>query len=412
LNNSEKIIIIGAGIAGTTAAKSLRDEGFQGELTLIDANESFPFDRPPLSKKYLSDDLEKDELMLEEETFYQEKKIKLLLNRNVINFDLKKKSVMDQKGESHYFDKLLIATGSKLKKLDYIKGFNLKGIHYLKTLLHANQLKESIKSAHKFVIIGGGFIGLEVAASLTEMGKKVTIIESNKYPLTRLFGEEIGKHIKKIHSDKGIELLTNRRVDEFIGDTNIKYVLTNKGEKIYCDEVLVSVGVLPNTDVFEDTLESDNGILVNEYCETSQPDVFAVGDCAKWPYGIDKEMIRVEHWDHAKNQGRTAALNMLNPKSSNYDTIPYFWSDQLHLYIQYLGHHSSWDNKILRGDIKSNQFTIFYLLKDKVVAALIVNDPKNVLPARKLISKGIKINAEELSNQDIKLKKIIKNKVL
>jgi 3-phenylpropionate/trans-cinnamate dioxygenase ferredoxin reductase component len=412
MSEQTRVVIIGAGIAGINAAKTLRDNQFKGEITLIDGDSNLPYDRPPLSKEFIAGVMVEDDILLHPATFYQDNQIDLRLGNKVIEIQPTKKELTLDNRDIIHWDKLLITTGSKLRRLQNLDDLNFENVFYLKTLRDADYLKEKLASLNHLVIIGAGFIGLEVAASLVALGKKVTVFEAAKTPLTRVLGEDMGNYIADVHRSKGIEIYTDDYITNFIGDTNLKKIETKDGIKLECDGILVGIGVTPDSLLSEGILDYEDGIVIDEFCETSVSNIYAAGDCARWTYSVSGEKIRIEHWDHALNQGRNAAINMLNPKSETYETIPYFWSNQHHLAIQYLGHPTQWDQTVLRGQLEKDQFTMFYLLGNTVVGALIVNQPKNVLPIRRLINQKIAVNAEELGDETKKLRDFVKQKTL
>lgn len=411
MGENARIVIIGAGIAGVNAAKTLRDNQFTGQITLIDGDTNIPYDRPPLSKEFIAGVMGEDDNYLHPESFYKENQIDLLLGNKVMEINPTKKEIIVDNGNVIHWDKLLITTGSKLRRLQNLDDTNFENVFYLKTRKDADYLKEKLASLNHLVIIGAGFIGLEVAASLIALGKKVTVFEAAKTPLARVLGEDMGNYIAGVHRSKGIEIYTDDYITNFMGDTILKNIETKDGRKMECDGILVGIGVTPDSFLTEGILDYEDGILIDEFCETSVSDIYAAGDCARWTYPISGEKIRIEHWDTALNQGRNAAINMLNPKSETYQTIPYFWSNQHHLAIQYLGHPTQWDETVVRGEISTDQFTMFYLLKNTVVGALIVNQPKNVLPIRRMIHQQIEVNVEELGDETKKLRDLVKQKI-
>lgn len=308
-------------------------------------------------------------------------------------------------GRSFQWDKLLLATGANLRKLT-VKGSELGNIFYLKTLSDAKQIKETLSDAKNVVVIGSGFIGAEIASSCRHAGIDVTLFERAPLPLARIFGDEIGKYFLQLHEDKGIDFITDDSIVEFIGKDHVEQVVSQKGRIIDCDAVIVGIGVEPNTQLGQDFIKVDKGYVVNEYGETSVPDIYAAGDCTMWPYR--GKHIHVEHWDHAMNHGKTVAKNMVNKEEKEiYERVPYFWSDQYNHRIQYVGYTTEWSKTILRGDFNANQFTYFYLDDQNVVqAALIMNEPRNVMQLQRLIKGKKAVNLEELAEPSIPLRKI------
>lgn len=401
------IVIIGAGMSGVNAAKSLVNNHFEGKITLIDEDSSLPYDRPPLSKEFLQGDKEVSDILLYTEKFYNNNNINLKLGTKVEKIQSKSKKITLEDGDFFYWDKLLISTGSKLKHLKSLDIHNFDNIYYLRTQKDSIKLKEKLRSSNHFVIFGAGFIGLEVASSFAIHGKKVTVIEPEDTPLARVLGRDMGEYIANIHRSNGVEVITGDYAVDYEGDSSVQKLTTKQGRIISCDGVLVSIGVEPRLPHIEEgTLKQNNGITVNQYCETSIPDVYASGDCASWPYSAKDNLVRVEHWDHAINQGRCAADNMCQPEPKAYNTIPYFWSDQHRIRFQYLGHPKKWDHTILRGDTENNKFTLFYMLNNTIVGVFIANQPANVLPARRMIGKDVASDPMILCNEDKKLKDI------
>lgn len=405
----DRIVILGAGIAGVHAAKELRRNGFNGSIALIDRDKNLPYDRPPLSKEFLRGEYEESDILLDKKQYFIDNDIELYLGKNVIDLDISNKMVLFDDGEKLQWSKLLITTGSKVRKLNNVSGCELEGIHYLKNLTDARRLRDKLASVSRIAIVGGGFIGLEVAASCRKLGIDVTVIERANAPLSRVLGPSMGEFIANVHRSKGVDLITNDGVSEFQGTNKVEAIVTSSNKRIECDAVLVGIGVYADMTLAGDYLEhNNNGYIVDSYCETSEPGIFAAGDCAEWKYPMNDNYIRIEHWDHAMNQGIAAANNILNPKSLPYNTTPYFWSDQYDLSLQYFGHVTEWDETIIRGNVEDQKFTQFYINNNKVEGAFIVNDAKSVLPTRKLISKGIEVNSDDLGDVNIELKKLSK----
>lgn len=255
------------------------------------------------------------------------------------------------------------------------------------------------------VIIGAGFIGAELASVCRAQGIEVTIMERSSVPMAQVLGEEIGEYVLRLHHNHGVDFITNDSIKAFHGDKKVEKVETTNGKSIDCQAVVIGIGVEPNMIFTHQDLEVNRGYIVNEFGETSLPNVYAAGDCVMWPY--KDELIHVEHWDHAVNHGQVVAKNMVHEKVERYIRVPYFWSDQYNTRLQYIGYAKSWNKTVVRGNKDAGEFTYFYLDKENVIlAAMIVNEPKNVLPIRKLINKGSSIDIDALQNTEVSLKKL------
>lgn len=402
--SKKPIVIIGAGIAGFHAAKTLRNEGYEGRIVLIDRDTHLPYDRPPLSKEYMLGESSESEIYLLNQESLDNLGIELKLGVEVSSIDMEKQVVLTLDGTEIEWEKLLLTTGSRLRKLQ-VEGADLEGVHYLKTLSDAKSLRRKLDDVQQVVIIGAGFIGAELASSLKKLGKDVTIIELMPLPLAHILGDKMGEYFLQLHKSEGVNIITEDGTVEFGGKEHVENVLTEKGKSIPCQAVIVGVGVLPNASLGAEKLDVDRGYIVNEYGETSLPNVYAAGDCTVWPYKGTN--IHIEHWDHALNQGNNVAKNMLGEKQTPYTTVPYFWSDQYGHRLQYFGHTKNWDTTVLRGNIKDNQFTYFYLNENGIIeAALIMNQPQNALAVRRLIKQQKPIDPELLSNPVVNLKKV------
>lgn len=401
---AKSIVIIGAGVAGIHAAETLRNEGFTGRILLIDRDTHLPYDRPPLSKEYMLGELTEMEISLRSDERLRDLRIELRLNIEIVSIDPKKQIVITADDEVIEWEKLLLTTGSSLRHLQ-VKGSDLEGIHYLKTLNDANTIREKLTDIQQVAIVGAGFIGAELASSFKKLGKEVTVLERAPLPLARILGDEMGGYLLQLHQSQGVDIITEDSVVGFEGTTQVEKVLTEKGGAIPCQAVIVGVGVIPNTLLSNKELQVDRGYVVNEFGETSLPNVYAAGDCAMWPYR--GENIHIEHWDHAVNHGKCVAKNMLGGDLTSYTTIPYFWSDQYNHRLQYFGHTKDWQTTVLRGDMGDKQFTYFYLNESSVVeAALLVNQPKNALAVRRLIKEQQAVDPDLLSNPEMNLKKV------
>ncbi|MEB7754889.1 NAD(P)/FAD-dependent oxidoreductase [Staphylococcus pseudoxylosus] len=404
-NSNQTIVIVGSGVSGVYAAESLREEGYTGKIALIDKDTNIPYDRPPLSKEFILNEVRENDINLISKEKFKELDIDLKLGVTVININIDKKVIILSNGEKIVWNKLILATGSSLRTLQ-LDGSNLDGIHYLKTLDDALSLKEKLKNINHITIVGAGFIGAELASSLKKMGKEVTILERSPLPLAHILGQEMGEYFLKMHQNSGVKTIMKDSVMQFKGQKNVEEIITENGKVIPCQAVVVGIGVIPNTHLLQNKLKIERGYVVDEYCQTSIPDVYAVGDCSMWPF-LGKH-INVEHWDHAMNHGQNAAKNIIKGHSIAYTTVPYFWSDQYDKRLQYFGHSKNWKNTLLRGSIDDGMFSYFYLDENNIIeAALLVNKPKEAISVRRLIKEQTPIDINALADTNIKLKECI-----
>ncbi|MCM3519825.1 FAD-dependent oxidoreductase [Staphylococcus xylosus] len=404
-NSNQTIAIVGSGVSGVYAAESLRAEGYTGKIALIDKDTNMPYDRPPLSKEFILNEVSENDINLIGKEKFKELDVDLKLGITVMDIDIDEKVIILSNGEKIVWNKLILATGSSLRTLQ-LDGANLDGIHYLKTLNDALSLKEKLKNINHITIVGAGFIGAELASSLKKLGKEVTILERSPLPLSHILGEEMGKYFLQMHQNSGVQTIMEDSVVQFNGQKNVEEVVTKKGKVIPCQAVVVGVGVIPNTQLLDNKLNIERGYVVDEYCQTSIPDVYAVGDCSMWPF-LGKH-ISVEHWDHAMNHGQHAAKNIIKGNSIAYTVVPYFWSDQYDKRLQYFGHSKNWKNTLLRGSIDDGMFSYFYLDENNIIeAALLVNKPKEAISVRRLIKEQKPIDINALADTNIKLKKCI-----
>ena len=403
--SKEHYLIVGGSTAGNSAVETLRKEGFDGRVTLIGRESDRPYDRPPLSKEYLRGEKEEEKVYFKPAEFYQEQEIDLKLGASVSSLDTSNRTVELDSGESLSFDKLLLATGSRARKLD-IPGNRLDGVHYLRTIGSSRRLAGDIEKGSKVVLVGAGFIGLEVAASCRMKGLEVTILEIEEVPLRHAIGEELGNICADIHRDQGVEFRLGEGITEIQGDGRAERVITSSGAELTCDVVVIGVGALPDTGLVRNSdIETDDGIIVNEFCETNVPGVYAAGDVASWWHPGLGRRIRVEHWDNAINQAATAARNMLGRQES-YSPVLYFWSDQYDYNIQYVGEAHGPDKIIYRGDPKEKKFSAFFIKDGLVQATFSVNSFRDINASRRLIADKVAIDEKQLVDPDVNLRKL------
>ena len=363
--------IVGAGLAGAKAAETLRQEGFDGRLVLLGAEPERPYERPPLSKEYLRGEAEREQPFVHEARFYAEHRIDLRVGENVVRLDPARRELALGSGERLGYDRLLLATGSAPRRLS-IPGGELEGVRYLRTVGDSDALRARLDAGGRLVIVGAGWIGCEVAASARQRGVGVTVIAPHSVPFERVLGAEVGAIYRDLHVDHGVEMLLGTAVTAFEGAGRVERVRTQDGRTIESDAVVVGVGATPRAMLAAAAgLAVDNGILVNERLETSVPGIFAAGDVANQLHP-SLGRLRVEHWDNALQQGPAAARSMLGSNES-YARVPYFFSDQYDVGMEYSGHANDWDRVVFRGDPAAREFIAFWLREGHVLVGMNVN---------------------------------------
>ena len=371
------VVIVGAGAAGTVAAVTLRREGYAGRITLLDAGDSTPVDRPNLSKDYLAGNAPEEWIPLFPDSFYTENSIELTLQSRVTSIDTASKSVLLENGSRIEFDALLLTTGAEPIRLDMPNAG--QKVHYLRTLNDSRAIIERAKTAKSAVVIGASFIGLEVAASLRTRGLDVTVVAPETVPLERILGAELGQFIKGVHESHGVKFRLGQTVTAVSADG----ATTSTGDNLPADLIVAGVGVRPNVALAEQAgLATDKGVLVNEYLETSVPGIYAAGDIAKWPDPHTGQNIRVEHWVVAERQGQCAARNIIRAKSGKrerFDQIPFFWSNHYDVAIGYSGNAMKWEAVEISGNLEENDAAVRFRSGDKTLAiATISRDRENL----------------------------------
>jgi 3-phenylpropionate/trans-cinnamate dioxygenase ferredoxin reductase subunit len=369
---NQTFIIAGASLAGAKAAEELRNEGFDGQLLLIGDEQERPYERPPLTKDYLRGESPREKAYVHEEGFYAEHDIELLTGTVVTELDPARQRITLADGRELGYDRLLLSTGAEPRRLP-APGAELDGVCYLRSLADCDVLRARLEGSPRVVVIGAGWIGSELAASARQLGADVTVVESASVPLERVLGPELGAFYRDLHRDHGVELLLDSGVEAFVGDGTTQRVQTSDGHAIECDFVMVGIGVAPRVRLAERAgLETDNGILVDQALATSVPSIYAAGDVANAWHPFYERRIRVEHWANALNQGPAAARAMLGREVA-YDRIPYFYSDQYDVGMEYSGFVTEWDEVVFRGDPAGREFVAFWLRGGRVEAGMNVN---------------------------------------
>lgn len=395
-------VIVGAGMAGAHAARTLREEGFDGRIVLIGAEDAHPYERPPLSKQFLRGETTADAARLNPTSFYTEHDIELRVGTRVTELSDDRDEVLLHDGERISFDRLLLATGARPRRLAGM-GSHLPGIHYLRTVGDAATLRAAIRSASRVAVVGAGWIGTEVAASARQMGREVALIAPEPIPLVSTLGEEVGGIYRDLHAQHGVELHMGTAVKGFVGTDRVAGVATHDGGTIAADLVVVGVGAEPRAELAASAgLDVDGAIVVNEFLQTSRAGVFAAGDVAAAWHPHHGRHIRVEHWANAKHQGVTAARNMLG-RWEPHLRIPYFFSDQYELGMEYSGYAPVWDDVVFRGDPASLAFIAFWTRRGRVVAAMNAGVWDVVGELQSLIASRVVVDPRRLSDPTVPL---------
>jgi 3-phenylpropionate/trans-cinnamate dioxygenase ferredoxin reductase subunit len=399
--------IVGASLAGGSAAATLRQEGFDGSVILIGAEPYPPYERPPLSKEYLRGEFSFEQALVQPVGFYDDNSIETHFGVRARRVNAAEKVVELEGGERLSYDKLLIATGGRNRRFP-IPGLDLEGIYDLRTVDDCDRIRAEASPGRKAVVGGMGFIGSEVAASLRQLSVDVIVIDRNKAPLRRVLGEEVGRVIEGIHNDHGATLIFEDTVAAFEGEGGrVERVKTERGRLIECDFVVVGVGIEPVTELLAGTdVEIDNGIVVDEFCRTGVEGIYAAGDVANHYHPVFERRIRVEHWQNALNQGPAAARSMLS-KGEPYDEVPWFWSDQYDFNLQYAGFHTEWDELVVRGSMEERNFVAFYRKDGRVLAAVAGNRGRDLRRSMALIKAQHPVDATKLRDPDVDLRALV-----
>ena len=388
-------VIVGASLAGASAAAALRKRGFDGRIVLFGEEPERPYERPELSKKYLRGELD-GPVFVHDEEFYESASIELRTAEPVEAIDSRAREVRTARGTTR-FDGLVLATGSTARALQ-VPGGDLEGVVTLRSVADADALRERALTAESIVVVGGGWIGSEVAASLRQLGRNVTLVMPTDMPLERVLGREVGAVYRRAHETNGVTLVTGTTVHGVLGADRAERVVTGDGRVIDADLVVVGIGATPRTELGAAAgLAVEDGIVVSEGLEAG-PGIFAVGDVANAWHPRYERHLRVEHWDNAKRQGRLAAANLLGA-AKGYDRIPYFYSDQYDLGMEYTGYATNWDEVVFRGDVESKEFIAFWVADGRVVAGMNVNAWDVAPTIERLIRSGDPVDIARLTDR-------------
>ncbi len=398
--SEERIVIVGASLAGARAAEGARDAGVEGEILLIGDEPERPYERPPLSKDYLQG--EKDDLAwVHEESFYEEKDIDLRTSTFVSGIDPGSRTVLIEGAEPEPFDRLLLATGCEPRRID-LPGAGLDGIHYLRSAADSAGLGERLREGVKVVVVGAGWIGSEVASSARQRGCEVTLVEPQEVPLETVLGTEVGGVYRDLHIEQGVDFKSGTGVEAFLGDGSVAAVKTTAGE-VPADLVVVGIGAVPRTGLADSVgIELNNGVPVDAGLRTEVEGIYAAGDIANQFHPVYSDRIRVEHWANARRQGYAAGRSMAG-EDVVYDDLPYFFSDQYDVGMEYVGHAADWDELVIRGSKEEREFIAFWLKDDRIQAGMNVNIWDVSETIGELIRSGEAVDTMALADPDTDL---------
>ena len=402
----EHLVIVGAGQSAIQCITSLRKEDYPGLITLVGEEEHLPYQRPPLSKGFLEDTVSNERLYFKKLEFFVENKVQLKLGTKAEEIDIENNNIHLSDNTKLSFDKLVFATGSSVRKLDF-PGKDLNSIHYLRGLDDALSIKKDLQTRQNIVVVGAGYIGLEVAAIAAKQNKSVTVIEMADRVMNRTVDPQISDYYLKLHQKNGVTFKFNTSLKEIVGASNPEKVICSDGAEVKADMVIIGAGIMPNVELAENAgLSCDNGIVVNEFGKTDHTNIYACGDCTNHPNKLLNKKIRLESVHNAMEQSKTVASSIIN-KSIEYNQIPWFWSDQYDHKLQIVCLSGEHDKVIMRGDMSEAKFMLFYTKDEKLIAVDAVNNSKEFLICKKLVANKVTIKPDEISNPDTNLNDLI-----
>ncbi len=399
------IVVVGASLTAAKAAEAARDAGYEGRVVLIGSEPYRPYERPPLSKEYLRGERD-DAPWVHEEGWYDEHRVELLTGHTVTAIGTEESRVEMDGGDPIAYDRLLIATGAEPRRID-VPGNGLEGLVYLRDLPSSEALGTRLAGGGRVVVVGAGWIGSEVAASARQKGCEVTVIEPAEVPLERVLGKQMGRFYRDVHVDHGVRFLGGTGVEAFEGASRVERVRTSDGETVEADLVVVGIGVAPRTALAEQSgIAVDDGILVDASLQTSRPGIFAAGDVANAWHPFYERRIRVEHWANAMRQGAAAGRALAGERVA-YDEIPYFFSDQYDIGMEYVGHANGDDALLIRGDLEAREFIAFWLRDGRVAAGMNVNVWEVSDTIRDLIQARVEVDRDALADPGTDLSSLL-----
>ncbi len=402
---TDKIVIAGGGHAAAQLISSLRQLKFDGQIVLVGEESLLPYQRPPLSKRYLAGALATERLYVKPESFYEQRDVELRLGTRVDGIDRDARTLSLSDGSRLPYDRLVLALGSRVRELE-VEGMGLRGTHYLRTITDVDAIRGELDAGKRAVIVGAGYIGMEVAAVLRERDLDVTVVEIADRVMSRVVSAEISDFYQIEHTGRGVRLRLGTGVTAIAGRKRVKSVETSGGEQLPADIVIAGVGIVPNTELAAEAgLEVDDGIVVDAHCRSSDPDVFAIGDCTRHPNAIYGRSLRLESVHNAVEQAKTAAANLCGG-DSEYTQVPWFWSDQYDLKLQIAGLSAGYDDVVIRGNPADRSFACVYLQEQRLIAVDAVNAPKEFVQSKPLIARRALLDMERIADPAVDLENL------
>jgi 3-phenylpropionate/trans-cinnamate dioxygenase ferredoxin reductase subunit len=402
---SKRIVIAGAGHAAGQVIASLQQHKFDGQVVLVGDEPYLPYQRPPLSKKFLAGEMPAERLYVKPASFYEDAGVELHLDTTIEALDRETRRLSVSNGDPIAYDALVLALGSRVRRLP-VAGTDLEGVHYLRSIADVEAIRADFAKGRRLVVIGAGYIGLEVAAVARQTGLEVTVIEMEDRVMSRVVSPEISDYYQIEHANQGVKLQLSTGVEGINGKKRVKSVTTSDGEEILADVVVIGVGIEPNTALASAAgLDVDNGILVDDHCRTSDPNIYAIGDCTMHPNGIYGRSLRLESVHNALEQAKTAVANICGIDTA-YNQVPWFWSDQYDLKLQIAGLSDGYDDVVIRGNPAERSFSCLYLREGRLIAVDAINAPRDFVQSKQLIADGTILDADRLADSDVTLKEL------
>lgn len=402
----DNVVVVGAGHGAGQVAATLRQKKFAGRITLLGEERWFPYQRPPLSKKFLAGELPAERLHFKPQSFYAEQQIEVHTGKRVAALDRHARTVRASSGETFSYDRLVLATGGRPRVLD-VPGAGLAGVHYLRGISDVERIRADIAHAKRIGIVGAGYIGLEVAAVCARLGLGVTVIEMESRVMSRVVSPELSTFYQDVHRTHGVELLLSTGVRGFTGQDRVDGILLEPQALLPVDLVVIGIGIVPNVELAADCgLDIDNGIVVDDHCRTGDPNIYAVGDCTNHPNALFGRRVRLESVHNALEQARIAAGNICGDDST-YSEVPWFWSDQYDLKLQIAGLSQGYDEVVIRGMPASQSFACLYLRDGALICVDAVNCPKDFMQSKPLIAAHVRLDPRRLADTAVPLKEMI-----